>query len=144
MNSKQRHTFHTIIGSALLIISSASLRAQTPAHPTKVLTLEETVSFALQNYPQVRESLERVSASRAGVGLAKTNYLPRADMLWQGNRATRNNTCQCKRPRGFLGRFVLWNMNARVFSEEITMRSHEQALRKSRGASRCPSSSENS
>lgn len=93
MNSKQRHTLRIIIGSlALLMISSASLRAQTPVQPTKVLTLESAVDFALQNYPQVRESLERVSASHAEVGLAKTEYLPRADMLWQGNRATRNNT----------------------------------------------------
>lgn len=92
MTTKQRHGFQKIIGSlALLTISSASLRAQTHAQPTKVLTLEGAVSFALQNYPEVRESLERVSASHAGVGLAKTNYLPRADMLWQGNRATRNN-----------------------------------------------------
>lgn len=57
-----------------------------------MLTLDGAVGFALQNYPQVRESLARVSASQAGVGLARTNYLPRADMLWQGNRATRNNT----------------------------------------------------
>src|SRR5207245_10110248 len=34
---------------------------------------------------------ERVSAARAGVSLARTGYLPRADALWQSNRATRNN-----------------------------------------------------
>jgi outer membrane protein TolC len=45
----------------------------------------------LKNYPAVRASLEQVNAARAGVGLARTNYLPRADMLWQGNRASRNN-----------------------------------------------------
>jgi len=45
----------------------------------------------LKNYPAVRASLERVSAAQAGVGLARTSYLPRADMLWQTNRATDNN-----------------------------------------------------
>jgi outer membrane protein len=49
------------------------------------------VEFALKHYPAVRASLERVSAAQAGVGLARTSYLPRADMLWQTNRATDNN-----------------------------------------------------
>lgn len=93
MTTKERRRFRKIIGSlALLMVYSPSSGAQTPAQPAKVLTLESAVSFALQNYPQVRESLARVSASHAGVGLARTNYLPRADLLWQGNRATRNNT----------------------------------------------------
>src|SRR6266849_924778 len=61
------------------------------AQSSKVLTLEEAVDFALKNYPAVRASLERVSAAQAGVGLARTSYLPRADMLWQTNRATDNN-----------------------------------------------------
>ena len=56
-----------------------------------MLTLEEAVDFALKNYPAVRASLERVTAAQAGVGLARTNYLPRADMVWQTNRATDNN-----------------------------------------------------
>lgn len=49
------------------------------------------MNFALTNYPSVRVVLERVSAARATVGLARTSYLPRADLLWQSNRATRNN-----------------------------------------------------
>src|SRR6266850_310815 len=61
------------------------------AQSSKVLTLEEAVDFALKNYPAVRASLERVNAAQAGVGLARTSYLPRADMLWQTNRATDNN-----------------------------------------------------
>jgi len=61
------------------------------AQSTKVLTLEEAVDFAQKNYPAVRAALERVNAAQAGVGLARTSYLPRADMLWQTNRATDNN-----------------------------------------------------
>ena len=49
------------------------------------------MDFALKNYPAVRASLERVRAAQAGIGLAQTNYLPRADMVWQTNRATDNN-----------------------------------------------------
>jgi outer membrane protein TolC len=65
--------------------------AQTQKVTPDVLSLEGAVNYALQNYPQVRVALEQVSAARAGVGLARTSYLPRADMLWQSNRATRNN-----------------------------------------------------
>jgi outer membrane protein TolC len=55
------------------------------------IELEEAVDFALKNYPAVRASLERVTAAQAGVGLARTTYLPRADTVWQTNRATDNN-----------------------------------------------------
>lgn len=65
--------------------------AQSKQTPPKAFTLEQTVDYALQNYPAIRASMEQVSAAQAGVRLAKTNYLPRADLLWQGNRATRNN-----------------------------------------------------
>jgi outer membrane protein len=65
--------------------------AQGQQASSRTFTLEQSVDYALQNYPAIRASLEQVSAAHAGVTLAKTNYLPRADMLWQGNRATRNN-----------------------------------------------------
>ncbi len=66
-------------------------RAQSGGETKKVLTLEEAVDFALKNYPAVRASLERVNAAQAGIGLAQANYLPRADMIWQTNRASDNN-----------------------------------------------------
>jgi len=65
--------------------------AQSAGASSKVLTLEDAVDFALKNYPAVRASLERVTAAKAGIGLAQTNYLPRADVVWQTNRATDNN-----------------------------------------------------
>ncbi|OLC91706.1 MAG: hypothetical protein AUH86_20225 [Acidobacteria bacterium 13_1_40CM_4_58_4] len=69
-----------------------SARAQSPDEGTvKEFTPEEAVDFALKNYPAVRASIEQANAARAGVGLARTDYLPRADVLWQGNRASRNN-----------------------------------------------------
>src|SRR5712692_790651 len=68
-----------------------TVQAQSTGAASKVLTLGEAVDFALKNYPAVRASLERVNAAQAGIGLARTNYLPRADMVWQTNRATDNN-----------------------------------------------------
>ncbi len=75
----------------LVVASCPGLRAQSTETKARTFTLEEAVDFALKNYPSVRASMERVSAADAGVGLARTNYLPRADMMWQGNRASRNN-----------------------------------------------------
>ena len=75
----------------LLISLGQTSLAQSSADQKRTLTLEEAVDFALKNYPAVRASLERVTAAQAGVGLARTNYLPRADVVWQTNRATDNN-----------------------------------------------------
>jgi outer membrane protein len=76
----------------LFLLLCKATPAQTPsAEQAKVFTLEQAVDFALKNYPAVRASLERVRAAEAGIGLARTNYLPRADVLWQANRATDNN-----------------------------------------------------
>ena len=63
--------------------------AQDP--PSLTLSFEQAVELALKNYPAIRAAQARRLASEAGVELARTNYLPRADMLWQQNRATRNN-----------------------------------------------------
>jgi len=55
------------------------------------LKLNEAVDLALGNYPSIRASLAQAAAAREGIGLARTSYLPRTDVLWQENRATRNN-----------------------------------------------------
>src|SRR6266404_3812563 len=79
-----------IILILLFSLGQATL-AQNRAEDRKILALEDAVDFALKNYPAVRASLERVRAAQAGIGLAQTNYLPRADAVWQTNRATDNN-----------------------------------------------------
>jgi len=61
------------------------------AQPAASLTLEQVVRQASESYPSVRASLEQVSAAAAGIDLARSAYLPRADLLGQLNRATRNN-----------------------------------------------------
>jgi len=55
------------------------------------LTLEAAIKYALARYPQIRGALERRTAANGGIALARTAYLPSANTLWQGNRATRNN-----------------------------------------------------
>jgi outer membrane protein len=55
------------------------------------LTLDQAVEFALSHYPSIRATLAQASAASSGVDLASTAYLPRTDLVWQANRATRNN-----------------------------------------------------
>lgn len=85
---KYRSGFKWLALASIFVLAFGPLAvAQSP----RVLTLEQAVDFALKNYPAVRASLERINAAQAGIGLARTNYLPRADVLWQTNRATDNN-----------------------------------------------------
>jgi outer membrane protein len=55
------------------------------------LTIQDAVSKSVATYPAVRASMEQVAAAAAGINLARTSYLPRADFLGQVNRATHNN-----------------------------------------------------
>jgi outer membrane protein len=75
----------------LLVTLGQTTLAQSGENEKKVLTLQDAVDFDLRNYPAVRAALERVTAAQEGGGFARTNYLPRADMVWQTNRATDNN-----------------------------------------------------
>lgn len=75
----------------VLIGETAGLAQSSVKIPDTPLTLDQAVDYALTNYPAVRASLERELASREGVSLSRTSYLPSTDLLWQSNRATRNN-----------------------------------------------------
>jgi outer membrane protein TolC len=55
------------------------------------ITLPEAVESALKHYPSIRVSQQQTAAAAAAIQLARTAYLPRADVLAQLNRATRNN-----------------------------------------------------
>src|SRR5438874_3168076 len=79
------------VNLVLLTVSAQMTVAQSKDAGRKVFTLEEAVNYALKNYPAVRAAMERASAAESGIALARTSYLPRADALWQGNRASRNN-----------------------------------------------------
>lgn len=61
------------------------------AQSTGPLTLNEVVQLALKDHPAIKESRARAEAANEGVDVAQAAYLPRLDLLWQQNRATRNN-----------------------------------------------------
>jgi outer membrane protein len=74
-----------------VLLGAISCFGQTPQSNAKVFTLEQAVNYALANYPAVRAAMSQVNAAKAGVGVARTAYLPQANSLWQVNRGTRNN-----------------------------------------------------
>jgi outer membrane protein TolC len=43
------------------------------------LSLQEAVSRSSATYPAIRSSMEQVAAATAGINLARTAFLPRAD-----------------------------------------------------------------
>jgi outer membrane protein TolC len=66
----------------------------------RTLNFERAVELALKNYPAIRAAQAQRQAAEAGVDLARTTYLPRVDMTWQQNRATRNNVFGLLLPQG--------------------------------------------
>jgi outer membrane protein len=77
----------TAVGVVVLLAAPA-VRAQTPSD---TFTLDRALQYAVDHYPLVKAAVEQVSASTAGIGVARAAYLPRLDTLWQSNRATANN-----------------------------------------------------
>lgn len=71
------------------VTPAGSQQAAAPA--VKQFTVPQAVDYALGNYPAVRASLEQYNAARAGVGVVQTNYLPRLDSVWQGDRGSRES-----------------------------------------------------
>ena len=71
------------------LVNPARALAQTA--PPESLTINDAIQSALKNYPAIRERRARAQAAEETIGVARTAYLPRLDMVWQENRATTNN-----------------------------------------------------
>jgi outer membrane protein len=93
LDDRRRNRFATCLRTALCVLGCivnsgiASAQTQTP----QPLTLLDALDLTRRNYPSVKEVRARADAAKENVGVARTSYLPRLDVLWQGNRATRNN-----------------------------------------------------
>jgi outer membrane protein len=70
--------------------------------PVRAFAVQQAIGYALVNYPTVQAAVERYLATRAGVGLARTNYLPSLTMVYQDNRATRNNVAGLLLPQSVI------------------------------------------
>lgn len=80
--------------TGMLCLTAITSVAQQPAQPAtgpRQFTVQQAVDYALANYPAVRASLEQYNASRAGIGLARTSYLPSLNGVWQIDRGSRES-----------------------------------------------------
>jgi outer membrane protein TolC len=78
-------TWRTAIAAVCMGVVAAAQNAP------QQMNLQQAVDAAVRNYPSIRVSSEQMEAAAAAIELARTAYLPRADVLAQVNRATRNN-----------------------------------------------------
>lgn len=78
---------------ALLVLGTIDLVGQQApgSSPPASFSLKQAVEFALAHYPQARAAAQKLIAAQAAVRLARTDYLPHTDMMWQSNRGTYNN-----------------------------------------------------
>jgi outer membrane protein len=55
------------------------------------LTIDRVMATAEANYPAIKAAQAQQRAAREAIGVARTAYLPRTDIIWQTDRATANN-----------------------------------------------------
>lgn len=89
--SRRSHSWRVGIAFLLAAAVLSPARVSAQAAPSGPLSLNDAIQLALTNYPRLTESRSRADAADAGIALARTAYLPRLDLLWQENLATRNN-----------------------------------------------------
>ena len=89
---------------SLLCLTAWAVPAQTvpPVSGNQPLSLAEALALAQTKYPAIRAALEQQAAAQHQIGVARTAYLPRVDMLWQTNRATDDNRTGLLLPQGVL------------------------------------------
>jgi outer membrane protein len=102
--------------AVFLSVSSGMLPAQTSdvTHPRKI-TLGEVIGGAQVDYPALQAARAQQKAAQAAIGVARTAYLPRTDLLWQTNRATANNVYGMLLPQG-----VIPNISGPVIASDVS------------------------
>jgi outer membrane protein len=89
--TRNRYAVSLRVTCAFMATFALSGIAAAQTQSAQPLTLRDAIDLAVKNYPSVKETRARTAAAEEGIGFARTLYLPRLDVLWQGNRATRNN-----------------------------------------------------
>ena len=77
-------------------------QSQSSGAQPDAISVSDVVQRALQEYPQIHVSQEELNASIANIRQARTAYLPRADAMFQANRATRNNVFGALLPQSII------------------------------------------
>jgi outer membrane protein len=88
----RRPSFVVLCALGSVLAAQLPASAQTMVENTSApLTLEQVIAAANANYPAIRAAQAQQRAAHEAIGVAKTAYLPRTDILWQTDRATANN-----------------------------------------------------
>src|SRR3954470_12935469 len=79
--------------AAIILLPMAVGAQDTATSPSPVhgrVTLAMAIEEAGTKYPAIRAAEQQRESAKSAIGVAQAAYLPRADMLWQANRATTN------------------------------------------------------
>ena len=103
---KQRHLFARAGLAIAVSLPAVPAGAQAASAPQSSvngpITLAIVIEEAEAKYPAIRAAQQQQEAARNAIGVARTAYLPRADILWQANRATTNKPNIAPMPQGFV------------------------------------------
>lgn len=111
-----RRARFAIGAAACLLMTFGALSAQnSEAARSRPLTLEQVIDLAKRNYPAIQAAQAQQRAAQGAVGVARTTYLPRTDLLWQTNRATANNIYGLVLPQG-----VIPNISGPVIATDVS------------------------
>jgi outer membrane protein len=87
----RRKAIPLVLCSCFIVVTQAILACGQTPNPPPPLKLDAAVELALTNYPAIKTAQAQAAAAKLNIDLARTAYLPRLDLLYQENRATRNN-----------------------------------------------------
>ena len=79
------------------------------------VSLKQVIESAKAHYPAIKAAQAQQQAAQGAIGVAKTAYLPRTDLLWQTNRATANNIYGLLLPQS-----VIPNISGPVIASDVT------------------------
>ena len=91
-----------IITYFIFCLSGVGFTTAQTTTPPAPLKLDAAVELALTNYPSIKTAQAQAAAAKANIDVARTAYLPRLDLLYQENRATRNNVFGAVLPQSII------------------------------------------
>src|ERR1700757_4220024 len=99
----RRPSFALLCALGSVLVAQLPAAAQTTVENASApLTLEQVIATATANYPAIRAAQAQQRAASETVGVAKTAFLPRTDILWQTDRATANNVLGLTLPQAVI------------------------------------------
>jgi outer membrane protein TolC len=105
-----------IVSTTLLCVAASLTSSFAQASGANAaLNLTQVIEAARANYPAIQAAQAQQRAAQGAIGVARTAYLPRTDLLWQTNRATANNIYGLLLPQG-----VIPNISGPVIASDNT------------------------